>query len=132
MDNLNEWFYIILSVVAVISGILSSVKKRKRSEEVQRQRDINDGVPEAEWETAWETATPVPQPVRHPIQKTARTQLASDFLFKEGERTLSPAYSEIDKEKKNPESSVALEGDLQNVDELKKAIIYSEILNRKY
>jgi hypothetical protein len=130
MDNLSDWLYIILLAIAGISGILSSGKKKKQSEEVQRQHDVDNSMPEAIWEVMPE-ATQMPHPVRFP-NKIPHTQLKSGSSFKEGERSIASTHSEQTVEKTFPENFGALGEDFRDIDELKKAIIYSEILNRKY
>ncbi|MDR1499747.1 MAG: hypothetical protein LBI58_02070 [Tannerellaceae bacterium] len=136
MDNIGDWLYIILLVIAGISGILSSGKKKRQTEE-RRQQDAEGDTPEySDWETLPEVipeALPTPQPINtHPKQKTTQVQ-SRHTIFKEGERAIAPLHSEQTMEKDSPESSIVISGeDFRNIDELKRAIIYSEILNRKY
>jgi hypothetical protein len=125
MDNLGDWLYIVLLVIAGISGLLSSARKKKQPEkETERLPDADDA-PESEyWD--WEMPT---EPQYVETEKTEQTPPPKP-----------PAYIPLFKEEevKLPEESfhgkpLALSGeDFKNVDELKKAIIYSEILNRKY
>jgi hypothetical protein len=131
MDNLGDWLYIIILAIVGISGLLSSGKRKKQAEEKQRYPDVED-TEYSKWETISET-TSLPQPVKTPPKQMAyQTQSESAFLFKGRERTTA-IYSEQTTEKDLPESTIVISGnDFLNIDELKKAIIYSEILNRKY
>jgi hypothetical protein len=113
MDNLDNWLYIVLMVIAGISGLLSSGKKKKRPEEILKQPEMNK-TPENH---DWETISPLKKPVYTP-------------LFKEGERNIVHQQTE---EKPIQENRITVsEENFRDMDELKKAIIYSEILNRKY
>jgi hypothetical protein len=134
MDNLGDWLYIIILAIAGISGLLSSGRKKKQTEERQRYPDVDGNMTEySTWATTPET-TQIPQPVKMaPRQKIPKTQLVSDSLLKGREKTIASIYSEQITEKDLPESHMVISGDdFQDIDELKKAIIYSEILNRKY
>jgi hypothetical protein len=139
MDNLSDWLYIVLLVIAGISGLLGSVKKVKQPKEILGQPDL-DPVPDFDedqefWD--WETK-PIPKPVE--TEKKEKTppptprQSTYTPLFIEGERNIHPAVNifnqpEESYQETSPHIPVASPGD---IDEWKKAIIYSEILNRKY
>jgi hypothetical protein len=133
MDNLGDWLYIVLLVVAGISGLLSSVKKKRQTEEVERQPDVED-IPEF-WD--WETP-PIPLPAETqetlpPLKKTALYVP----LFKEGERSIATPEADFFSDRQTEESAredrFTLSGDdFRDINDLKKAIVYSEILNRKY
>jgi hypothetical protein len=113
MDNLDSWLYIVIMIIAGISGLLSSGKKKKRPEEILRQSEMNKTPEDHEWETT------------SPLKMSVYTP-----LFKEGERTIVHQQAE---EKPTQENQLAVsEENFRDMDELKKAIIYSEILNRKY
>jgi len=150
MDNLGDWLYIIILIVAGISSIFSSAKKKKKAEQLpqqptfepeQGQKDASK--PKSFWEMledemkrGFEAQEQPPQPViterkkKKQEKKPVRTY-SSMPVYNEGERvvkeksSLPVAFSE--------EEPFALSRDsFHDVDELKKAIIYSEILNRKY
>ncbi|MDR3128767.1 MAG: hypothetical protein LBU03_00715 [Tannerellaceae bacterium] len=119
MDNLGDWLYVIFLVVAGISGFISSARKKRvlQEEERRSQREILvddiDVFPE------------------HFVPKTASVQVA----------TIQP------KKKKSPISPVVLSSEdirepevvppvtakeLHDPEALRKAVIYTEIFNRKY
>jgi hypothetical protein len=128
MDNLNDWFYIILLALAAISGLLTSGKKKKQAETFPDESANSDSVP-------------LPQADKAKVKKKkiAQTQTQSDYFSaaaREGRRATpafvpEAAYTEaLD----SPEDSCSpLSADaLQDMDEIRKAVIYSEIFNRKY
>jgi hypothetical protein len=135
MDNLNDWLYIVLLVIAVISGLLKSVKKNKQPEEILRQPEPDLDEDQEYWE--WET-NPVPKPAE--IEKKEKTppplpkQSAYIPLFKEGERNIHTGVNSLNQpEDVLQEVFPLLPTDVSDhTEEWKKAIIYSEILKRKY
>lgn len=121
MDGLNDWIYVVFLIVAVVSGLFGSKgKKRQRPIEVLGEPEYS-----AEWDepkTAGEAevkpSVSVPTPsskvepkVRQPKNSVPRAAAA-------------PPSAE--------EHSMLEDMDLKNAEELRKAIVYSEILGRKY
>jgi hypothetical protein len=135
MDNLGDWLYIVLLVIAGISGLLGAGKKKKRPEEVDGRPEY-DSEPEVEYEDYWEE-TPFP-PREYVPEKPKETPKQSAYvpLFVEGERIMTDAAVSSFAEDVEEEYAEYLpriaEGAFRDADELKKAVIYAEILNRKY
>ncbi|MDR1557561.1 MAG: hypothetical protein LBS88_11135 [Tannerellaceae bacterium] len=129
MDNLGDWLYIVLIVIAGISSLLSSIKKKKQPEEILRQPDPGEYQDYWDWETA-----PQPQPAEAKKKEEAPGKPAYIPLFKEGERSMTLVADAFDQaEEPSQENAFCLSGEsFQDIDEWKKAVIYSEILNRKY
>ncbi|MDR2118887.1 MAG: hypothetical protein LBP25_05090 [Tannerellaceae bacterium] len=128
MDNLGDWLYIVVLVIAGISSLLSSVRKRKQSAEVP-------GLPGSDPEPACfppeEILLPPPSmqkaKVKTPKKKSAYTS------FREGERTLQTAASSAFPESSDEDNGPGISSDtFQDMEEVKKAILYSEIFRRKY
>ena len=143
MDNLGDWLYIILIAIAGISGLFSSNKKKRQQREMreQQQRDIIVTPETASDKDFWEVY-PEYEPEKPIVIKPAKrnksqsTASPPPLPFLKGE-------SEIERIIRQQEGSPLLaveeetkplisSEDLHDSDALRKAVIYSEILNRKY
>ncbi|MDR1918573.1 MAG: hypothetical protein LBQ65_02870 [Tannerellaceae bacterium] len=132
MDNLGDWLYIILLVIAGISGLLGAGKKKKQPTEVLKPSDYAaepDSWYSADSDSWFEEVAPPPPP------PPPKKHVGYTSLFKEGERAISssPDFFSTQLEDSLYESDPLVSGDsLQDAGELKKAILYAEILSRKY
>jgi hypothetical protein len=132
MENLGDWLYIVLLAIAGISGILTSGKKKKRVIETSRKPETTVAIPDIP------NPAPSYQPIITPPQKKAskKKSFSSSSFMEEGKRTIaSPSFATQfgQTEDTVDESAFRLPSEpFRNIDELKKAIIYSEILHRKY
>ncbi|MDL2256331.1 hypothetical protein LJC44_05845 [Parabacteroides sp. OttesenSCG-928-G06] len=152
MENIGDWLYIILIGVAGIVSIISSGKKKKIEEEAKKKMPPRDIVtPETASDRGfWEMILypeaenqPKPQPAKttknaHKTSqsqaKPARTQTEQPFLAGETEieraiRLQGNDMRAFDEEIITP---LITPEEFQNPETLKKAVLYSEILNRKY
>lgn len=128
MDNIGDWLYVVFIIIAAASSLLSSGRKKKQSKEIL-------GQPGKEFHPYQPPVPPAPRPEKKTPQPVARPQTKkqpSPFLQaeKNARSYMSPpppvtSFNE-------PEPEPALELDFRCADDLKKAVIYSEILNRKY
>jgi hypothetical protein len=128
MDNLGDWLYIIFLVVAGVSGLVSSGKKKRLRQEEQQRREVFEEEGELFPEILDFPPIPEPEPVREkkvrPIPVPIRTQtvvrpiVAADrkAVHFEEEEAVSPVTAE----------------EFHDPDALRKAVIYAEIFNRKY
>lgn len=133
MDKIGDWLYIVFIIIAGISGLISSVKKKNKPTEVLGQPDY--GQPEEQNQPVnknpWDPFEkgPAPRPKSNNKKKKRET---SPFL--EGETTSSfnrnipIPVTDIPE----PELEYGPEITINSVEDLRKAVIYSEILNRKY
>ncbi len=145
MDNLGDWLYIVLLVIAGISGLFSSGKK-KRQGSTPPEQPVFDPEQQSEPKGFWEIfeeiqkekqPQPVPQSVT--IEKKKKTQrkdsLSRPSSYQQKTQTEKhPASRQSTRFSETPEDdafSIQAES-FQDTEELRKAIIYSEILNRKY
>ncbi|MCD8041847.1 MAG: hypothetical protein LUH10_02170 [Tannerellaceae bacterium] len=144
MDNLGDWLYIIVLIIAGISGLLGSGKKKKRNptdvlgqpgyDEVE-ERPTNE---KSFWDLFEEelenpnpavkpiTCTPVATPKKE--KKIAAPHYPHDVAFSPVQKKNTPILdeeSELDHYMLEDES-------FTDMTELRKAIIYTEIINRKY
>lgn len=138
MDNLSDWLYIVLLGIAGVSSLFSSKKKKKSPTEVlgQPDRDIvveQEDVPQKGfWEILEEMQKEKPQPVARPVARP--TPSPAPFLTVENNtvRKKAQTVGSIMATSIPAEESKSLEFELGNPAELRKALIYAEILNRKY
>jgi len=130
MENLGDWLYIILLIVAGVGSLLNSVKKKKQSQPAPGQAtsipkyegEMPEEEPGSFWDIFDDTPKEQPRPQQEPkpiIQPRTHSRPLK-----------APVYTfEIDKSTEDPFISPE---SFHDTEELKKAIIYSEILNRKY
>ena len=142
MDNAGDWLYIVFLIIAGISSLFGSKNKKKRPKQIlgQPDREIvtnEDNVPDKGfWEILEEMQNPKPakRPVPTPKRKNKQQQVAdpSPFLAAEkGTEKQSPAGNRLvvpSTEEEIPLTDI----EFANAAELRKAVIYTEILNRKY
>lgn len=127
MESLSDWLYIILLVIAGVSGIVSSGKKKKRSapmpSEPEEELFPEEEKPEGKsfwdiWEDIHQEKQPKPKQPKPVPPQVKRT----------------PAYTPLARtETPEEEEEFFLSADsLHDADELKKAVIYAEVLHRKF
>ena len=141
MDNVGDWIYIVFLIVAAISGLFSSKNKKKHPTQVLGQPG-HDTYPEENtssgkgfWEILEEATTPQkPEAPTAPIhKKKKKTPASKPFLSTEQEIQKSKVSSSQPMNFPIEEEHSMLEDiEFNNAEELRKAVIYSEILNRKY
>lgn len=143
-ENIGDWLYILFLAIAGISSMFSSKKKKKQPKQIlgQPDREIvaeEESVPDKGfWEVLEEMQNPktTKQPVAAPKpkreQKKQQSVAPNPFLTAEktagrqsfaGNRLLVPPAKE-----ESPLTDI----EFDNAAELRKAVIYTEILNRKY
>lgn len=142
MDNAGDWLYIVFLIIAGISSLFGSKNKKKRPKQIlgQPDREIvtnEDNVPDKGfWEILEEMQNPKPakQPVPTPKRKKKQQQVADPSPFLATEKVTdkqSPAGNRLvvpSTEEEIPLTDI----EFDNAAELRKAVIYTEILNRKY
>jgi len=142
MDNAGDWLYIVFLIIAGISSLFGSNNKKKRPKQIlgQPDREIvtnEDNVPDKGfWEILEEMQNPKPakQPVPTPKRKKKQQQVADPSPFLAAEKVTdkqSPAGNRLvvpSTEEEIPLTDI----EFDNAAELRKAVIYTEILNRKY
>ena len=141
MDNAGDWLYIVFLIIAGISSLFGSKNKKKRPKQIlgQPDREIvtnEDNVPDKGfWEILEEATTPQkPEAPTAPIHKKKnKTPASKPFLSTEQEIQKSKVSSSQPMNFPAEEEHSMLEDiEFNNAEELRKAVIYSEILNRKY
>jgi len=125
MEEFGDWIYIIIMVVVGISSLFSSINKKKAQQQTQMpsSEPLDPSFPDSSVPKKKEKKQPPPVPKqikRQPfnMQSTIPTV-----------ETDSQTEKYLMQEK---ESALVDELDLDDPDSFRKAIIYSEILHRKY
>lgn len=143
MDNAGDWLYIVFLAIAGLSSLLGSKKKKERPAPVSRQPDKRIVQPTKEepekgfWEIFDDMQQPQPapkkkqKPVVRKKQNPVSASRPSPFLAVENEThrseaTDSPLLASPEEKTNVPEI------ELNDPADLRKAVIYAEILNRKY
>lgn len=128
MDNIGDWLYVVFIIIAAASSFLSSGRKKRQSKEIL-------GQPDKEFHPYQPPVPPAPQPEKkagEPLARPQRKKQSSPFLQAERNiRSSMPPPPPVTSFNE-PEPEPAPEFDFRSADDLKKAVIYSEILNRKY
>jgi hypothetical protein len=147
MDSIGDYIYIIILVVAVLSGLL---KKRKKSAEINMPEPAQSEFEEFEQDFEFEKIEPKievkPEIAKwersEPLEKaTLSYENTVDFnllrLKKDNKSEMKPKVFEKFRnfdfskyEDENVENDFELA--LDNANDFKRAVIYSEVLNRKY
>lgn len=145
MDNAGDWLYIVFLIVALIGGILKPKKKQKQRPTVilgQPGKAIieteNSSKPQKSfWEKLEEIENgeikTVPQKKEESLSLKKSIQ-PSPFLSPNDELNhplINNSDNLLTKQNKQ-ENTIQSPLDLDNAATLRKAVIYSEILNRKY
>lgn len=150
MDNLGDWLYIVFLVIAVISGLFSGKKKKHPvAKPVQPREQTEDPLDTEKEKTFWEILEEMQKSTQEAKPRTKKVPATKQVSTKTVKASAAPspflAGESIGSSRIPKQNSILLEETyeadhrinsedfhLQDVDEVRKAIIYSEILNRKY
>ena len=124
MDEFGDWIYIILMVVVGISSLFSSISKKKRQQQTQMP------VPVPSESTFPEPSIPKQKARKQPLpafEQSKRIPYDANMTHRVEDNRLQ-AETFVEQE----ESTLSDELDLSDADAFRKAVIYAEILNRKY
>ena len=139
MDNVGDWIYIVFLIVAAISGLFSSKTKRTPTQVLGQPG--HDSYPEENtssgkrfWEILEEATTPQKlEAPTAPIHKRKKdTCLKTIFIHRAGNPKVKSQFIPTYELPAEEEHSMLEDIEFNNAEELRKAVIYSEILNRKY
>ena len=159
MENIGDWLYVVILIIAAISSIFSSVRKKAKQASTEtrqsgqqgqtpqtQQREIfkgdvfdddywgessaNQQLPEVK------VAPVVQQSPRKPMQPSGTTPKYSDYNYNklfEGQSGIANKnfdFTFADNEEEH--ASITLEDLPSESEEWRKALVYNEIINRKY
>ncbi|MDO4755970.1 MAG: hypothetical protein Q4A54_06475 [Parabacteroides sp.] len=137
VENIGDWLYFLFIIIAGISSLFSSKKKKKGVKpempaETEMIPEENSDQPEKGfWEILQEMQKQVsptkPQPKKAPVNKSNQKQPKKT----ENHTSRIDTQNQIKNIPENDENT-ELNLELTHASELRKAVIYSEILNRKY
>jgi len=124
MDEFGNWIYIIIMVIVAITSLLSSMNKKKGQQQTQ--------MPDPEFPEEWFPAPPVP-PVPKKMNRKTPPPIPGHSRNQPYHSIPTTQMLSVESHLTPEEESVlADELDLTDAEAFRKAIIYSEILNRKY
>lgn len=144
MDNVGDWLYIILLIIAGIGNLFSSKNKNKSKtpKQILKQPDreiVTDDKPTPEkdfWEILEEMQNPKPvkRPATPPQKRQKQKQVTEPAPFLSVEKTTEKRSPIREHQASLPieENNTLADIEFDNASELRKAVIYTEILNRKY
>lgn len=150
MDNLGEVIYIIILIAFIAKGLLIAVKKALTQSPEEHLPPFN---PQQKPQTispanrqpkSMQENQPAEKSLLETIfgpemQETVTLKPAKKKKNKQKEKNIQPTYTKQKEDKQladatetNSEDSLQNVASFQDIDDLKRAVIYSEILNRKY
>ena len=138
MDNVGDWLYLLIIAIAGISSLFSGKKKKQaQSQPQQNQQEV--GFPKSDddfWGTIEEIDSTAYEPsvVAKPSKKKAKKKtplLTAESLIPNSIRDRADDFHD-DNYAVDAEGLSAESFHLENLEEVRKGIIYAEILNRKY
>lgn len=148
MDNAGDWLYIVFLIVAGLTSLLGSKKKKKQTEVLgQPGKDIVVESEQQPQKGFWEILQDMqeeqkepPRPVEKTIpsspkknkQKQPKKAAPSPFLTAESAFNKPTSANSIADMSMPEEENILADIAFDNAAELRKAVIYTEILNRKY
>lgn len=130
MDNLGDWIYIVFLVIAGLSGLINSARKKKEAAEAPvppaYEEENNPGTEKSFWDLLDEMQKEQQSPVEKP--KSPIPFLAAEQKI----HTATPPRHSAVLPSEDEAPGIDIEQDFQDPESLRKAVIYTEILNRKY
>ena len=144
MENIGDWLYMIVIIIAIISSFIGSIKKANKQAAGKPQPPE---VITEEWEKKYFPDNDAELP--HPVFHEKKTDISPQIQM---QQTTKPAYNRLSKNQKsekdysifkgettlsNPASEdegmfFSIEDMPSNINEWRKAFIYNEVFNRKY
>lgn len=117
MENIGDWLYMVIIIIAAISSFIGSIKKNKQTAEKRQSREI---IVAEDWKKTQTT---------HAGYEPSDKNKEKDYHTFKKENTNSSLSTE-DRNEEN--ATISLEDMPANTDEWRKAFIYNEIFKRKY
>lgn len=137
MDYFGNLFFIALLVMFAIGSYLTSKAQKAEAQKMNKPQTDAEELPAEEMEPMTEVE-PVPQPVPPvAVPRKSKRKAAAKAVAPTPPHT-PPHHSSQLKEKQKVETNLQPEKEPEGInlaldlDDMKKAVIYSEILNRKY
>jgi hypothetical protein len=138
MEDLGDYIYLIAIVIAGLSSLLGKKKRKPLQTEMLEDDmpDLDDVIPE--YQTSYDpfviTEAVVPPPtVRHVASSPSNYKKASEFTKLSARKTVKMEPSKVildASDTSRPEDHYNVE--FETMEDVKRAIVYAEIFNRKY
>ncbi len=129
MEDSTVFFYILVVVALLLNGVINIVWKKAT-------RNIPQNPPIDATQLPNKTTTHLPNNVKRPIKQQTVEPVV---LFNEGERALPDEAAILEGKAVFQEKPLTMKNDdaapmvtIRNIEDLRRAVIYSEILHRKY
>ena len=162
MEKLGDWLYIIFIGIAIVSSIISSLNKAKKQREISpadAQKPQPEPVtarqmqPESGTKPSWmeilqglEEKVSEPKPAPKPSQPVSKVRMQPGAGAQPKSPSITPKNApkerfqsrisrKIEVQGSVPETNLeysSVEIDFDDISEIKKGIVYGEIINRKY
>ena len=157
MENISDWIYILIIIIAAISSIFSSIRKKSQQASTQSQqteqsqqmhqqqapppREVirGDVFDDDFWGDNTKKQQEKPAPVVMPQPKAKQTfqkqpvQINYDlYQTNEGQSIFTKDNSPIFADNEEDNALITFEDLPSETEEWRKALVYNEILNRKY
>lgn len=133
MDNtINDWLYIIVIIaVTAFSWIRKNLARKQMNDPTNDENDDDDQDTTLDPDDWKDIYGPVPQPVSIPVtQHSSTTKKVAHTLPNEGVSTVSKPVQITTVN--TPNVAQTLNININDADKLKAAVVYAEIINRKY
>ena len=155
MENIGDWLYVLILVIAGISSIFSAIRKKSQQTSTQTQhpqqaqqphqapppRQVTKGdvFDDDFWGDKTEKLPEKPAPVFKPQPKTKQSYQTlpkqgeySFYQTYEGQSSIVKDNSPIFADNEEENASITFEDLPSETEEWRKALVYNEIFNRKY
>ena len=126
MESIGDWIYLVLILIFTASGMFGSKSKKKRPTVVLGGPEYE---PEGTERTSWE------MPEDADASQSKKAKMPEPAPIPKVEPSIGPLSSRTSAALENTAGeghSILEDVDFKDAEELRKAVIYSEILNRKY
>jgi len=134
MDNVGDWLYLLLIAIAGISSLFSG-KKKKQAQSQPQQKKQEVGFPKSD-DDFWGTIEEVESTVYEPSVVAKSSKRKTPLLTAESlipDSILDRVDDFHDENYAADDEGLSAESfHLEDLEEVRKGIIYAEILNRKY
>ncbi|MDR2915811.1 MAG: hypothetical protein LBV74_13405 [Tannerella sp.] len=147
MEDFGDWLYLLIIIIAGVSSLISSVRKKARqtAEQNQPRGTVSDNsheedpwneesTPQQEFPERKSVTTIKPKQQPLPSYQSVTTQKRHYFdIQQEGQPSIiqeNTEFMSVDADKED--ASITFEDLPDNIDEWRKAFVYHEIIDRKY
>ena len=125
MESIGDWIYLVLILIFAASGMFGSKSKKKRPTVVLGGPEYEPGAERTSWE----------MPEDADASQSKKAKMPEPAPIPKAEPSIGPLSSRTSAALENTAGeghSILEDVDFKDAEELRKAVIYSEILNRKY